>query len=103
MMAAIADDWNAELQGAPSWAIQNACRWWMSADNDKRRQKPMPGDISARCKIELGVVKIAELALRRFEGGGYSQQPAEQPCDPATAAEIVALAGYAAKRMGGAA
>jgi len=105
MMAAIADDWNAELQGFPGWAIQKSCRWWMSAENATRRQKPMPGDIATRCKIELGVVKVAKLALRRFEEGrGAMETPAKaERCDPQTAAQIVEMAGFAPKRFGGAA
>lgn len=105
MMAAIADDWNTELQGYPGWAIQNAARWWMSADNDKRRQKPMPGDIAQRCKAEIGIVKVAEMALRRFEEGraAYTEPNEGERCDPETAAKIVQMAGYAVKKFGGAA
>ncbi|MEO9648804.1 MAG: hypothetical protein ABJ360_22460 [Roseobacter sp.] len=68
MMTAIAEDWHEELKSYPSWALQKAVRWWMSADNDKRRQKPIAGDISDRAKEEMGIVKVAEGALRRFDG-----------------------------------
>jgi hypothetical protein len=104
MMTAIADDWNAELSEFPAWAIQKACRWWMGAENDKRRQKPMPGDIAARCRAEMGVVKVAALAVRRFENG--ETQPVEdrpERCDAKTAAQIVEMAGYSPKKFGGAA
>ena len=103
MMAAIADDWNAELAEFPGWAIQNSCRWWMGASNDKRRQKPMPGDIARRCKTELGVVKVGALALRRFEDGrgGFEHPAKADPCSAETAAQIVKMAGYAVKKFGG--
>lgn len=103
MMTAIADDWNEELRKFPSWSIQKACRWWMSAENDKRRQKPLPGDIAARCKTELGVVQVGDLALRRFYAGvePIKQAKPEKPCSKEAAAEIMAKAGFAAKSFGG--
>ena len=65
-MQAIADDWHHELR-CPAWAISNACRWWMGRHNDKRRYKPMAGDIAERCQYELGVVRLAEVAVRKFD------------------------------------
>jgi hypothetical protein len=91
MMSAIAEDWHEELKDYPSWALQKASRWWMSAENEKRRQKPIAGDISARAKIEMGVVKVAESALRKFHRYGYEspkqpQEPvAETPRQPPSA------------------
>ena len=67
MQEAIADDWHHELKDYPAWAISNACRWWMGRHNDKRRYKPMAGDIAERCQYELGVVRLAEVAVRRFD------------------------------------
>ena len=67
-MTAIAGDWNEELQDYPSWALQLACRWWMGAKNPKRRQKPLPGDIAIRAKFEMGAVRVAERAVRKWEG-----------------------------------
>lgn len=67
MMTAIAEDWHEELSAYPSWAIQKAARWWMGSSNEKRRQKPLAGDISARAREEMGAVEVAKGALRRFE------------------------------------
>ena len=64
---AIADDWYHELKEYPAWAIANAVRWWMSRKNDKRRHKPVAGDISQRARFEMGVVSVARSAVRRFD------------------------------------
>lgn len=64
---AIADDWYHELKEYPAWAIANAVRWWMSSKNDKRRYKPVSGDISERARIEMGIVAVARSAIRRFD------------------------------------
>ena len=69
IMRETAEIWGAELDGYPAWAIQKSARWWLGKDNPKRGRKPMPGDISARCKVEMGVVKVAEFALRKFHSG----------------------------------
>lgn len=79
VMTEIARDWHEELREYPSWALQKACRWWMSAENDKRRHKPIAGDIAARAKIEMGVVKVAELALRRFSPSEQKPAPESRP------------------------
>lgn len=65
-MAAIAEDWQEELAPYPSWAISNAARWWMSADNPDRRRKPLPGDIAERAKRERGIAKLAVSRAKRF-------------------------------------
>ena len=64
---AIADDWHHELREYPAWAIAKAVRWWMSRNNDKRRYKPVAGDISERARFEMGIVKVAQSAVRRFD------------------------------------
>ena len=64
---AIADDWHHELKGYPAWAIANAVRWWMSRHNDKRHRKPMCGDISERAKFEMGIVRLADVAVKTFD------------------------------------
>ncbi len=79
-MAAIAEDWYAELKGQPAWAIQAACRWWMGADNPDRRRKPMPGDIAAQAKREAGITKLAEQRLRHFSA--TPEQPERQNPGP---------------------
>jgi len=70
MQEAIADDWHNELKEYPAWAISNAVRWWMSKDNDKRRYKPMCGDIAERCETEMAIVRVAEYAIKRFDKQG---------------------------------
>ncbi|OOY20868.1 hypothetical protein BMI86_10200 [Thioclava sp. DLFJ5-1] len=62
---AIGNDWAHELEGKPAWAISNACRWWMSADNSLRRKKPLPGDISERTDRELARIQTAKVMLER--------------------------------------
>ena len=106
VMAAIAEDWHEELKAYPSWAIQNACRWWMSAENEKRRQKPIAGDISDRARIELGVVRVAENAVRRFNpenGPTVVEMNSHAPrVSGEEAAAICEEIGFAPKRFGGA-
>lgn len=108
VMAAVADDWQHELAEYPAWAISNACRWWMGAENPDRRKKPLPGDISARSRDEMETVRFARLHVERFEKHGYTP-PAPQLVHDRTvdlegrrkrADEIVKAAGYA-KRIGG--
>lgn len=65
----IADDWFSVLDGLPDWAIERACRWWLSADNPKRRNKPMPGDIEASARGEVALLDMAEGLVKR---GGAS-------------------------------
>ena len=103
-MRATAEDWHEELSGYPGWAIQKAARWWMGQDNPERRKKPLAGDISARAKLEMGVVKLAESAVRRFERGGSIVQTAgdnEPRVTADRAAEILAAANIGVKRMEG--
>lgn len=64
-----AEDWLAALGGYPEWAVTAAARWWKSDANPDRRKRPMEGDIAARCKVEMGVVSIAKLAVDRFDRG----------------------------------
>lgn len=79
VMAAMAEDWINELKTLPPWAIQKACRWWMSNDNPERRKKPLPGDIAAQARRELGPVACAEVALKRFERANAPVRAAQQP------------------------
>ncbi len=103
VMTAIAEDWFDELGEYPSWALQKACRWGMSADNEKRRQKPLPGDIAARAREEMACVRMAERALRKFnpKPTGAGQPDDERPRVSSTAAsDILAKAGFNPKRFG---
>lgn len=103
MMTAIAEDWDEELRGYPAWAVNAACRWWMGRDNPDHRKKPLPGDIAARAEREVGVVAIAENAVRRFIPNAKPPEPRQ----PATeeqrqrAAEILKAAGFRLNRFGG--
>lgn len=65
MMREIAADWHDALRTYPAWAIQNACRWWLGEGNADRKRRPLPGDIAARARHELGVVRLAEGAAKR--------------------------------------
>lgn len=67
-MRETAEIWGAELEGYPAWVIQKAVRWWLGSDNPRCARKPTPGEIARRCKREMGVVKVAEVALRKFGG-----------------------------------
>lgn len=96
MIAAIAEDWHEELKAYPSWALQNACRWWMGEGNDKRRQKPLAGDIAERARIEMGVVRVAQSALRRFDKPINSQQSEPERPEP-TAEQKARVAAIAAE------
>lgn len=74
----MAEDWAVELGDFPQWAVTKAVRWWKSADNPERKRKPLEGDIAARCKTEMGIVRLAEGALRRYDQGG---RPEAEPID----------------------
>ena len=103
MMAAIAEDWHEELKAYPSWAITKAVRWWMSSSNPERRKKPVPGDIAAMAKREVGAVSLAKNAVKRF-GGSMPTPPVKNDSPPLTAESARAIseaAGYRPKRMGG--
>ena len=102
-----AEDWAEALGGYPEWAVTKACRWWRSADNPNRRKKPLEGDIEARVKAEMGAVRIAELAVRRFDErrapfDPETNQPRER-CTPEAAKQILAKAQIGVKKFGGAA
>ncbi|WP_406646902.1 hypothetical protein QEZ52_00395 [Aliisedimentitalea scapharcae] len=69
MMQAIAEDWYAELRDFPAWAIQDACRWWMGAENGDRRKRPMPGDIAELARKKTSCVRVAARRLQEFQAG----------------------------------
>ena len=103
MMREIAADWHAALKKYPAWAIQNACRWWVGEDNDKCHSKPVPGDIAARAKSELGIVKLAEGVARRSlpqaEAAQPTAEPAAERCSPEAARAIMEQAGFGVRRF----
>ena len=67
VMRGIAADWVFELNGLPEWALQDACRWWMSKDNPQRKRKPLAGDISDRAYQEMVIVRAAKNAVEKFD------------------------------------
>lgn len=99
-----AEDWAEALAEYPEWAITKACRWWKGADNPHRRKKPLEGDIEARAKTEMGIIKVAEMAMRHFESGTQPYSPVadevKRRVSKERAAEILAEAGFTPKRMG---
>ena len=101
-----AEDWAEALAKYPEWAITKAVRWWKSAENERRRQKPVEGDIAARADLEMAVVRLAERAVARFDAGERPKEQTEPPperqrVDPARANAILQAAGFAPKRFGG--
>jgi hypothetical protein len=66
----IASRWLAELEDFPEWAIDRAVTWWIGRDNPKRDRRPMPGDIAARAKREMGHINAARQQIKFFEKYG---------------------------------
>lgn len=60
-----AEDWAVALGEFPQWAVQNAVRWWKSADNPKRAKRPLEGDIAARVRVEMDAINAAKIHLKR--------------------------------------
>lgn len=69
-MSGIAADWQRELSGYPAWAIDAACNWWTSKDNQKRRQKPVPGDISEQAHKHAQIIRSGQKMIEAFEKFG---------------------------------
>jgi len=107
----MADDWAEALCEYPEWAITKAVRWWKSEANAERKRKPLEGDIAARARYEMGIVKVAEGALRRFDSGvlpyvgGDNSTGRVEPTEEQRKrmADYQEEAGFAPKRFGGAA
>lgn len=96
----MAEDWLAALRMYPQWAIQNAARWWRSDENPHRHRRPVEGDITARCKREMGVIDMARFDLRR--GPPEPVEPERRTVDRVTAekaSEILEGAGYLVRKM----
>ena len=102
VMRVIADDWGSELSGYPSWALKKAFAWWIGRDNPKRRQKPLPGDISDRAHVEMSIVRAAKIRSN-LKTPPAGVDPDDRPVSPETAALILREAGFTPKRMDGAA
>ena len=94
LKAAVMADWADELE---DWTLEQV-RWGLRAwRRDNPRRKPNPGDILGILKTQRGKTEAAKLAaLPR-------QQPAPRaPVTGEAAAEILARAGFAPRRVGGA-
>ena len=70
---AVANDWIAELEEYPLWAIKAACTWWVSRHNPDNARKPVPGQISARAQREAGIIIAAKQQLKMFDK--YGENP----------------------------
>lgn len=110
VMQAVAEDWQHELKDYPAWAINAACRWWMGSENEKRRQRPLPGDIAARAHEEMMPVRFASLKLKSFNRSEH-QPPAQVITHDRfvdiegkreRADDILKKAGFTPRRFGGA-
>ncbi len=64
VIRAVAEDWAHELGELPAWAIQDACRWWISADNPFKHQKPIPGNISAHAQPKVDILRLGPASAR---------------------------------------
>ena len=93
----MAEDWSHALSNFPMWAIDKSIRWWKSADNPERKRKPLEGDIEARCNHEMGVVRVAEISVQRFERGARPQKL--EPDRPEPTAEQIAQRKAAAEKI----
>ena len=106
MVRIMADDWAEELAEYPEWAITKAVRWWKSEANPERKRKPLEGDISARAKREMSLVRVAERALRKYAEGVAPfkvDDTPRTPVDPKVANAILAEVGFTPRKFGGAA
>lgn len=61
----IADDWADLLKDYPAWAISNACKWWLSRENQHHHRKPLPGDIQEKAHREMEAIRAARLVMAR--------------------------------------
>lgn len=88
-MTAVAGDWMAELKGKPAWAILRAVRWWMGDQNPKRRQKPLPGDISEIARDQMRIITYLEMAVSAYHRGGEPAriESGREPAPDASCAE----------------
>lgn len=65
-LESMARDWIAELREQPQWAIEKACAWWLSKNNLKRRNKPMPGDIAESADTFTSAVRLGGMIVGRY-------------------------------------
>lgn len=99
LMEAIADDWHHALKGYPAWAIAKACRFWLSMENPRHKNKPTPGEIQELADKEFALVRVAEYWLKR---GVPSQEPPKLPRYEPTLEERRAIAALTMAQVYGA-
>lgn len=99
VMRVIAQDWIDELEDYPAWALKCAFAWWIGKDNPKRRQKPLPGDISERAYSEMAVVRAAKIRAGSPERRETEMEVRGQKVSPEAATAILEKAGFKPKRM----
>ena len=87
VVSIMAEDWKEELAPYPQWAITSAVRWWKSEANPDRKRRPLEGDISARAKHEMMLVRLASHAVQRYWDGYRPSDLASQPQRPELTAE----------------
>ena len=93
-----AEDWLAALEGFPQWAVDDAVRWWKSADNPHRRRRPMEGDIAERCRSAVGDVRAVPVLLS-FARPAEPERPRKPECREQRAAMVAEILGGAFRRM----
>ena len=93
----IGDDYDRELSKYPAWAITKARNWWLSANNGRRRFKPLPGDLAERAEKEMAVVRIAESRIARSRPKQTAPRAEQKPKPKYNSDALIAKAGL--KRM----
>lgn len=90
------------LQGFPLWALEEAKTIWLSDDNPRHRQKPVPGDIQALARrvmqpVEAAKQRLSEQEARTRGAASTRRQGADEVSlnlliDEARARDMVTLA-----------
>lgn len=96
-----AQDWAEALRDFPMWAIVKACRWWKSDANGERRKRPLEGDIAARAKMEMTIVRAAQIRAKSGWKPLVHQEVLGKPISAERAAEISREYGFSVKTFGG--
>jgi hypothetical protein len=86
LLAAIGKDWADVLEGIPQEFIQRAC---IQYQRDEPRKKPTPG----------AIYQIARALMPKPVAVPKEEPQREPPCSAEAAAEILARAGFAPRRM----
>jgi hypothetical protein len=94
-----ADDWAEGLSEYPRWAVERAVRWWKGKDNPKRRQRPVEGDIAARCQIEMRPVMNAKYAKAGFSPATKAEEEKGERVSDEARERIMAEAGLSGSNL----